>query len=414
MANPRIYFNLKPVANVFVPYRRMNRDLDKLFAMSSVLNANSENYNEYTRRFIAEHKDKSEVYMSTAYDWDAETHTFNFHDINVVADSEIEQMLSYVLTFDVSKDYNYVPVTFNTPAKENVPTLEGIREDLEIPAGTNIIDYIADKFPCPTLESGFYVENKNWNFLIRNILRKKNTMLIGPTGAGKTEIVMKICQLLGIECNVYDMGSMQDPLTDLLGSHRLQNGSSTFDYAKFVYDVQKPGVILLDELSRAPLMANNILFPCLDSRRMLPVEIADSKSDRQIKVHPQCVFIATANIGAEYSGTQEIDAALMNRFLPLQLDYLPESIEQKVLMNRTGISESDVIRIVNFANIVRAEAAQGNLSKSVSTRETIAVAEMVVDGFTILQALEFIICQKYLDNSFSSELSYVKKLIMGM
>ena len=50
------------------------------------------------------------------------------------------------------------------------------------------------------------------------------------------------------------MGSMQDPLTDLLGSHRLENGSSVFDYAKFVEDVQKPGVILLDELSRAPLM----------------------------------------------------------------------------------------------------------------------------------------------------------------
>ena len=79
-------------------------------------------------------------------------------------------------------------------------------------------------------------------------------LICGKTGTGKTEIIIKICNILGIDCHVYDMGSMQDPLTDLLGSHRLENGSSVFDYAKFVEDVQKPGVILLDELSRAPLM----------------------------------------------------------------------------------------------------------------------------------------------------------------
>ena len=85
-------------------------------------------------------------------------------------------------------------------------------------------------------------------------------MMVGPTGTGKTELVMLACRKLGLECNVYNMGTIFDPISELLGVHRLVGGSSTFDYAKFARDVQKPGVILLDELSRAPVTTNNVLF----------------------------------------------------------------------------------------------------------------------------------------------------------
>ena len=152
----------------------------------------------------------------------------------------------------------------------------------------------------PTIDrDGFYIDERNWYLLVRNIRSKVNTMLVGPSGAGKTELVMLACKKMGIDCNVYDMGSMHDPLTQMLGAHRLENGRSVFDYAKFSQDIQKPGVILLDELSRAPLGTTNILFPCLDSRRQLPVEMAGGGDVRSISVHPDCIFIATANVGSE-------------------------------------------------------------------------------------------------------------------
>lgn len=123
-------------------------------------------------------------------------------------------------------------------------------------------------------DCGFYVEEKNWRLLIRNIRRKVNTMFTGPTGTGKTELIRMIGEKLGLEVSVFDMGSMFDPTVQMLGSHRLAAGTSVFDYAPFAKAVQKPGIILLDELSRAPISTNNLLFTCLDSCRSLPVEQA--------------------------------------------------------------------------------------------------------------------------------------------
>ena len=39
------------------------------------------------------------------------------------------------------------------------------------------------------------------------------------------------------------------------------------------------------------------------------------------------------------------------------------------------------------------------ISKSVSTRELIACGELIADGFTCNEAIDFIVCQKYLNNN---------------
>lgn len=244
-------------------------------------------------------------------------------------------------------------------------------------------------YMVPTVEKdGFFVSPDDWYLLVRNILQKANTMLIGPSGTGKTELVRLVAGKLGLPCHVYDMGAMLDPVSSLLGVHRLVAGGSEFDYSKFVEDIQKPGVILLDELSRAPLSCHNILFPCLDSRRMLPVEIAGAEDIRSVEVHPDCVFIATANIGAEYTGTQMLDRALMGRFMPLELDYMGEADEAAVLSKRCGIPGGDAVQVIRVARTVRSLHAKGELSCTVSTRETLAAGYMVADGWSVMAGLE--------------------------
>jgi MoxR-like ATPase len=188
---------------------------------------------------------------------------------------------------------------------------------------------------------------------------------------------------------VYDMGSMYDPISEMLGVHRIApDGSSVFDYASFTQDIQEEGVILLDELSRATPAVNNILLPCLDSRRALPVEMAGTKDRRSIPVHPKCRFVATANIGAEYTGTNMMDRALMDRFFPVELTYMPADNEAAVLIKRYGISMSDALNIVRTAATVRSNYAKEELGTTLSTRETLRAARMVAAGYAPVTAME--------------------------
>lgn len=396
MSNPVVYFSVAKIdvkgkTKHYLCPLRSNAVLTKRFSETDVIIENIAFYNRYTTKFIAAHIGSDDYFYSDDYEYNPDLCTFNFNVLNVCTDADWEKM-QYNTGFDASKKYEFA---------KGEKTL-------------TLLDRIREEHPCPPIETGFYVEPRIWEFLVRNIMQHKNTMLIGPTGTGKTEIIMKICETLGLDCHIYDMGSMQDPLTDLLGSHRLENGSSVFDYAKFVEDVQKPGVILLDELSRAPLMTNNILFPCLDVRRQLPVEIADSHHDRVIKVHPECTFIATANIGSEYSGTNEIDAALLNRFLPLQLDYLPANIEQEILTIRTKIDPQSATEVVARFNTIRMAYNENRISKTVSTRELIACGELIADGFTVNEALDFVVCQKFLNTSYQNELTTVKRILSSL
>lgn len=270
------------------------------------------------------------------------------------------------------------------------------------------------RYGVPTIaKDGFYIAPKDWWLLIRNIVGKVNTMLVGASGSGKTELVMLACRKLGLSCSVYDMGSMYDPVAGLLGVHRLQKGGeSVFDYAKFTQDIQKPGVVLLDELSRAPVTTNNILFPCLDSRRTLPVEMAGGDGLRAIKVHPECVFIATANVGAEYTGTMSMDRALVGRFFPLELDYMPCTEEAKVLTKRCGIAATDAANIVAVAETVRSLFAKQELSCSVSTRETLMAGKLVSDGWTALEAMELTFLPLFEGTRTDGERSIVSKIFM--
>jgi len=279
--------------------------------------------------------------------------------------------------------------------------------------GTNMKRTIAVKYPCPKREDiGFHIDPELWSLLVRNVLRGENIMLIGDTGTGKTEIVKHLAKALGKELFIQDMGTVQDAQSALLGVHTLNKaGISEFKHAPFVGHVQSGGIVLLDELSRAPLAANNILFPALDNRRYLPVDVAHEEEDQRVEVHPDTVFIATANIGSEYSGTNALDRALLDRFFPVETQYPSEKDEIKVLMIRTGVEQTAAKAIVKVANQVRKQYKDQELSTTISVRHTLQTASLVVDGFDLTNAMQAVVMPLFEDGIGNSERAKIKSII---
>lgn len=292
----------------------------------------------------------------------------------------------------------------------------GIKKEPVLPTPKTYLSRLKSnvKLEPPSIEDGFYVDIDKWYLLVRNIKTQTPTMLTGPTGTGKTELVRLAAKRLGLPLHTFDMGSMYDPVSGLLGVHRLNSkGVSEFEYAKFCSSIQEPSINLLDELSRAPITTNNILFPTLDVRKTLPVEMAGSHDKRAIKVHDECSFVATANIGGEYTGTNTMDRALVDRFFMLELDYMPPAIEAKVLAIRTGISNSDSDTVVAIGNQIRQAYKQSHISSSISTRHIFEIGKLIKDGFSRSTALELVMLPLFEGSRTEGEKATVLAMFMG-
>lgn len=287
------------------------------------------------------------------------------------------------------------------------------------PESTLLERIVADKtLARPKDKDGFHVDEETWNVLMVNLKSRCNTMLVGPSGCGKTEVIIQMCSKANVPFTIIQMGTITDPTEQLVGQQRLRvddtgHDEIYFDWADFALAIQKPGVVILDEINRMPGNGENLLFNILDGVSELSAHGAGSNEKRQIKVHPECVFFATANIGSMFTGTKQIDAALKTRFMPVEVGYLTVAEETKILKYRTGIEEDDAKNIAFVANSIRDMYNKETVSDVVSTRETLRCANLVAHGFTCLKAMELCFLPLFEDGYGESDRSKVKKTIMA-
>jgi len=261
----------------------------------------------------------------------------------------------------------------------------------------------------------FYIDNLKWKFLVRNIEKGKNIMMTGPSGCGKTDATFKAAEALGREVMYFNLGATQDPRSTLIGNTHYSKDSGTyFSESSFVSAIQKENaVILLDELSRAHPEAWNILMTVLDPiQRYLRLDEKDDSPT--IKVANGVSFIATANIGMEYTATRVIDRAILDRFALIEMEPLSEENEFTLLKGKfPSIDDKVLNNLCSIVSSIRKEINSDTprLSTMVSTRNTIEIAELLDDGFSLEDASQLLIYPLFPNDGNDSERVFVKQLI---
>jgi len=260
------------------------------------------------------------------------------------------------------------------------------------------------------------ITDLKWKYLIRSAVRAKNIMMTGPAGCGKTMAAKALVKALDRPDFYFNLGATQDPRATLIGNtHFDKNKGTFFSQSAFVSAIKTPNaVILLDELSRAHPDAWNILMTVLDGgQRYLRLDEADGSPI--VKVADGVTFIATANIGNEYTSTRVMDRAILDRFVTIEMDVLNDEQEYGLLKYMfPEVSDDNLKAISEIAHHTRVQSLSdaGKVTSMVSTRASVEMAGLIYDGFDLFEAAEISIFPFFSnDGGVDSERTYIKQLV---
>jgi len=235
-------------------------------------------------------------------------------------------------------------------------------------------------------------------FLIQAINHHENVMIVGPTGTGKSSLVMQLAARANIpmrRCNL----NGETTVSDFLGRWTVRGKEMLFSEGILPTAMRYGDWLLLDEIDAALPQILFVLQSVLEEGGKL---VLMEKEGEIIAPHPDFRIVATANTLGNgddtglYSGTQILNEAFKDRFATvIYLDYPDEKSEHAILAQKvSSLKKADIKRLVKCARHVREAAKREECYCSFSTRRLLALARKYAQLGNLTQALELTVLNK--------------------
>src|ERR1019366_3475592 len=288
----------------------------------------------------------------------------------------------------------------------------GAMEDSEV---DNILRTCASLKPKELI-----ISDLKWKYLVRAIIRSKNVMIIGPSGCAKTMAARCVAAALKRPFEKFNIGSTQDARATLIGNTTYKKELGTvFHQSAFVKAITTPyTVVLLDEFTRGTHDAWNILMTVTDPIQRC-MRLDEDENSAVVNVAEGVSFVATANIGNEYTATKVLDRASSRRF-PIKLEMpLLTGTELKHLFGILFQSRTDeevklmkTLASISDDLIAQCKMDDAKISTIIPPANMVEMCELVMDGFALEEISEAAIYPEYDENGgVDSERCFVKSIL---
>ena len=242
-----------------------------------------------------------------------------------------------------------------------------------------------------TLPKQFYYGKEVWEQAVTALLCGENILLVGHKATGKNIFAENLAGVFGRPRWDVSFHVNMDAAS-LIGMDTFRNGEVTFRPGPVYTAARTGGFTVLDEINMAKSEAMAVLHATLDFRKTI-----DVPGYERIQLHPATRFIATMNYG--YSGTKELNEALVSRFAVIQMPMISlESLVKLICNQYPDIRKeaSEELAAVFLDLQKKCENAEIS-SKALDLRGLLGSIGLMEKGLDIYTALDMGITNKSFD-----------------
>ena len=216
-------------------------------------------------------------------------------------------------------------------------------------------------------------------------------LLKGPTGCGKTRFVEAMAHELGR--NLITVAGHEDLTSaDLVGRFLLKGGETTWVDGPLTRAVREGAICYLDEVVEARQDTTVVIHPLADHRRELPID----RLGISLEAAPGFQLVISYNPGYQ-SVLKNIKESTRQRFVAIQLDFLPTDVETEVVAHEASVDLETARALVRVGDAIR-NLEGAPLQEVASTRLLVSAGGLVAEGLGLRRAVQSAIVEALSDD----------------